>query len=256
MDLPRQQYDMLVGLAHAQGSSQPRDLISDQQTLAEAARFARRGSYQEAENLLASLPADGPLGPVTLDLKAKTLAQQGRLLEAELCWLEAVRQCPGDPRYRAALDWLVRARAPLAPIRSLRIFAVVVLALAATVYLLARGPEPVADTQVALIAPTSSTAIQEDRLSGDSLPELREVLLGVRAGIAQAVTDAGRLAGESKEKSVRQLSNDQATRLRELDDLARQALDQVERLVRAVDVGQAGQNAKRGLPTEGRIDNE
>lgn len=82
------------------------------QTLATAANLARRGQYAEAETLLASLPADGPMATPILDLKAKVFAQQGRYVEAEACWMEAIRQSPGNPAYQAALSRIREDRVP------------------------------------------------------------------------------------------------------------------------------------------------
>lgn len=81
-------------------------------TLATAANLARRGQYAEAETLLASLPTDGPMAAPILDLKARVFAQQGRYVEAEACWIEAIRQSPGNPAYQAALARIREDRVP------------------------------------------------------------------------------------------------------------------------------------------------
>ena len=62
--------------------------------------------------MIAGLPVDGPLGPATLDLKARICAQQGRLNEAQFCWMEAVRQSPGNETYRRSLDYVTRSLRP------------------------------------------------------------------------------------------------------------------------------------------------
>ena len=77
-----------------------------------AARIARKGRLQDAERMITGLPVDGPLGPATLDLKARICAQQGRLIEAQFCWIEAVRQSPGNETYRRSLDYVTRGLRP------------------------------------------------------------------------------------------------------------------------------------------------
>ena len=62
--------------------------------------------------MIAGLPVDGPSGPATLDLKARICAQQGRLIEAQFCWMEAVRQSPGNETYRRSLDYVTRSLRP------------------------------------------------------------------------------------------------------------------------------------------------
>ena len=134
MEIGRRQYETLIGMARRSVALGARDLAADQQLLAHASRLARRGRYQDAEVVLATLPADGPLGPATLDLRARVCAQQGRFLEAELCWIEALRQSPGTPSYRRALDYLEQDR--LRPGRFqwlLAILVIVLLVLAVTV---------------------------------------------------------------------------------------------------------------------------
>ncbi len=110
MQVSQHQYDAIVGLAGRCSAPASRDLNADQRTLMEAATLARRGRYQDAENLLSVLPGDGPLGAATLDLKARVFAQQGRYLEAEYCWMEALRLSPANRSYRRALDCLVQSR--------------------------------------------------------------------------------------------------------------------------------------------------
>ena len=61
---------------------------------------------------MASLPLDGPLGPAALDLKARIFAQQGRLIEAQFCWMEAVRRAPGNESYRRSLHYVTRVLRP------------------------------------------------------------------------------------------------------------------------------------------------
>ena len=108
----RPQHKAIIDLVGGGESASSRDLLRDRQALAAAALLARRGSYQEAENTLAVLPLTGSLGPETLDLKAKICAQQGRLVEAQAAWMEAVRQSPGNASYRRSLDYVTRCLCP------------------------------------------------------------------------------------------------------------------------------------------------
>jgi len=104
--ITQEQYERIVGLA-SQGIA-PVRLEPEKvcRALDAAARVARGGHLPEAETMIASLPLTGPLGPATLDLKARICAQQGRLAEAQFCWMEAVRQSPGNESYRQCLQYV------------------------------------------------------------------------------------------------------------------------------------------------------
>jgi hypothetical protein len=111
--------------------------------LALAADFARDGCYGEAERCLGSGDGWGALRPAMLDLRGRIMAQQGRYLEAEACWLEAVRLDPGEAAYRAALDAIHRQRLPLLWLRPLAAGMVLALACAGLGYSLGgRPPDP------------------------------------------------------------------------------------------------------------------
>ena len=110
MAISQRQYEAIVGLANRHSKTGPHDVASDHQLLVRAARLARRGRYHDAEALLATLPADGPLGPATLDLKAKILAQQGRYLEAEACWHQALKLTPDNQAFHRALVAIAEER--------------------------------------------------------------------------------------------------------------------------------------------------
>lgn len=71
--------------------------------LLEAASLARLGLYEDAERALVSVPTRGPMAPQILDLAARVYAQQGRLLDAERCWVEAVRLVPTNATFHAGL---------------------------------------------------------------------------------------------------------------------------------------------------------
>ena len=130
MQVSQRQFEAIIGLS-PRNPVERLDLVASQRALLEAARLARRGRYAQAAVLIDTLPRDGPLGPATLDLRAKVFAQQGRFLEAEFCWMEALRQSPGNPGYRRALECLTRSRSPRGPMRWL--LPLVVAALLVTV---------------------------------------------------------------------------------------------------------------------------
>ena len=81
--------------------------------LVNAASLARLGLYEEAEIALTSVPTLGPLAPQILDLAARVYAQQGRLLDAERCWVEAVRLLPTNTRFHAGLACVAGHARPL-----------------------------------------------------------------------------------------------------------------------------------------------
>lgn len=112
LHLTRQQYERIVGLANHGFAASHLAPEKVRQTLDAAARVARKGHLHEAETMIASLPLIGPLAPATLDLKAKICAQQGRLVEAQLCWMEAVRQSPGNEAYRQSLHYVTSILRP------------------------------------------------------------------------------------------------------------------------------------------------
>ena len=88
--------------------------------LPKAAELARAGKYQEAECLLLHLVREGSELPAVFDLLARIRAQQGRLLEAQSYWADAIQLSPSKDLYRAALKriehlqtgppWLSRIR--------------------------------------------------------------------------------------------------------------------------------------------------
>ena len=126
MCMTRQEYDRIIGLTSQRDVSTRLEPEEVRQALDAAARVARRGRLQEAETMISSLPLEGSLGPATLDLKARICAQQGRLIEAQFCWMEAVRQSPGNELYRRSLQYVTRV---LCPSRLPAVIYVVVLAM-------------------------------------------------------------------------------------------------------------------------------
>lgn len=81
--------------------------------LLEAASLARLGLYEDAERALVSVPTRGPMAPQILDLAARVYAQQGRLLDAERCWVEAVRLVPTNATFHAGLACVADHARPL-----------------------------------------------------------------------------------------------------------------------------------------------
>lgn len=112
MRVTHEQYERIIGLVGRGSSASRPEAREIQNMLNAAARTARRGRLQDAERMIAGIPVDGPLGPATLDLKARICAQQGRLIEAQFCWMEAVRQSPGNETYRRSLDYVTRCLRP------------------------------------------------------------------------------------------------------------------------------------------------
>ncbi|MBI5576680.1 MAG: OmpA family protein [Deltaproteobacteria bacterium] len=78
--------------------------------ISRAASLARKGSYTEAENLLAAETGGKVEHPSVLDLLARIKAQQGKLFEAEELWTKASRMEPGNPEYQAGLRRISQIR--------------------------------------------------------------------------------------------------------------------------------------------------
>jgi len=100
----------MVWLASGRGVPCRKDLTAHCELLSEAVRLARSGRYDDAMAVLARLPGDGALRPSMLDLKAKIHAQQGRYLEAEACWREALSLVPNHQGFRRALAAIAEER--------------------------------------------------------------------------------------------------------------------------------------------------
>jgi tetratricopeptide (TPR) repeat protein len=75
------------------------------EALGKATSLARQGYFVEALQLLRTVPADLTHDRLdVLDLCARIYAQQGRWLDAERYWQEAIRIDPGNPVYRDGLN--------------------------------------------------------------------------------------------------------------------------------------------------------
>jgi len=110
MAVSQRQYDAMVGLASRRGVACENDLTADRELLSEAVRLARCGRYGDAAAVLARLHAGSPLWPSVLDLRAKMYAQQGRYLDAEACWREALSMAPNHEPFRRALAAIAAER--------------------------------------------------------------------------------------------------------------------------------------------------
>ncbi len=79
--------------------------------LPKAAELARAGKYLEAECLLQHLIQEGNELPAVFDLLARIRAQQGRLLEAQSYWADAIQLSSAKDFYRTALKRVERLQA-------------------------------------------------------------------------------------------------------------------------------------------------
>jgi type VI secretion system protein ImpK len=110
MAIPQRQCEAVVGLANRRSTTGQSNPAADHELLLQVARLARRGRYDAAVAMLAPLPADSPLRPSILDLKAKIFAQQGRYWEAEGCWREALTLAPDTQAFQQALAVIAEER--------------------------------------------------------------------------------------------------------------------------------------------------
>ncbi len=104
--------------------------------LPKAVELARIGKYPEAEVLLEHLIHENPALPAVYDLMARIRAQQGRLLEAQGLWAEAIRQNSSRETYQSALkciehlqkfpSWTRRFR-PVIPVAILVVGVIIIL---------------------------------------------------------------------------------------------------------------------------------
>lgn len=83
----------------------------EQLVINKAVELARAGHYQQAEDLLSGLQR-GKDQPSVLDLLARMRAQQGRWLEAEAYWKQALEKDPTNPAYQEGLRYIQRTRRP------------------------------------------------------------------------------------------------------------------------------------------------
>jgi type VI secretion system protein ImpK len=75
-----------------------------------AAQLARLGRYDEAEGILARLDGYSELQAECMDLRARMLAQQGRYVEAEACWLQALKLSPDNQAFQRGLAAIAEER--------------------------------------------------------------------------------------------------------------------------------------------------
>lgn len=130
----------------------------DRRLFAAASLTARKGLYAEASQLLRQArEANECSDAEALDLQARICAQQGMLVRAEACWLEALRHDPGNTAYVDAIARLRHSHDPLQRARArLLIFGAVAVAVAGLLFAVAgyrhirQGQEDMADKVVRL----------------------------------------------------------------------------------------------------------
>lgn len=158
--------------------------------LAQAAELARAGRYDEAECTLTGVGEDPGLKSKVLDLRARILAQRGRYVEAEACWIEALRLEPGNRDYRAALDALARDRRSPVWLRLVVNAALMAMALAVVVYIVETGTRDIRERQRVLAERVA--AVQQEQQTGrretlEALENLRRQIEAVEARLLQRI---------------------------------------------------------------------
>jgi outer membrane protein OmpA-like peptidoglycan-associated protein len=150
--------------------------------LPKAAELARAGKFVEAECLLEHLIQEGNELPGIFDLMARIRAQQGRLLEAQSYWADAIQLSNSKEYYRSALKriehlqtgppWKGRIRPillGLAMILTLCIIIGVALPLLVKIKkpILIKGPDPITETKTTSVKtpPQISIKIPDARVN-------------------------------------------------------------------------------------------
>jgi len=110
MAVSERQYEAIIALAGRHKPAGQDAHAAGRELILRAYCLARRGRYEEAAAAMSELPADSPLRPTMLDLKAKVYAQQGRYLEAEACWREAIRLSPDTLAFHRGLSAIAEDR--------------------------------------------------------------------------------------------------------------------------------------------------
>jgi len=160
--------------------------------LAQAAELARTGRYDEAECALAGAGEDPGLKSKVLDLRARILAQRGRYVEAEACWLEALQLEPGNSDYRAALDALARNRRSPVWLRLVVNGALIAVAAAVVVYIVETGARDMRERQRVLAEQVA--AVQQEQQTGrretlEAFENLRRQIEAVEARLLQHILE-------------------------------------------------------------------
>ena len=84
-----------------EGVSSSQTMVTD--LLVRAGLLARRGNLREAENLLSTLSDADSRRIEVLDLLAKVYAQQGKIDQAQVMWLQALQRYPSNTHFLSAL---------------------------------------------------------------------------------------------------------------------------------------------------------
>lgn len=156
--------------------------------IALAAKQARLGRYAEAERLLGRIAPVRGADTAVLDLKARILAQQGRYVEAERCWMEALTREPGNPHFRHALDVIARRRRPLSWLRPVAVLLLIGFALAVFGHAVHLGAASRGETYNTVIAQIE--AVQEDQRQQHE--ETARLLEDVRSRLDEIATRLSR----------------------------------------------------------------
>jgi flagellar motor protein MotB len=78
--------------------------------LSKATALARAGQLEQAHNFVLDMIGEKDFTPSILDLLARIYAQQGKLNDAEICWMKASELDPNNPTYIAGLERIARIR--------------------------------------------------------------------------------------------------------------------------------------------------
>lgn len=222
-----------------------------------AVELAREGRYQEAEQLLPGVVRDEEaLRPAVLHLQARIYAQQGRYREAEVCWLEAVRLAPGNPRYHQALKALRDGVRPWPAVR-LAAGGLIVLAVAIVGFALLAGRfEDLAGRQEHVLGKVDEVGrdLQDAQVRQEAaLDDVERRLLETDQGLAE---DVGALAqrldalAQQLDGITRKLSSDIKAEAARQKQAAEQMLQRVDAL--KTDAEQRERTLAKSLTETGR----
>lgn len=179
----RQFEGMIKFVQRSQGPHAP----DQHKLIIQATKLARRGRYQQAQNLLASLPADKAHSPNVLDLKAKMLAQQGHFSEAEHYWQEALKHSPGNPSYRRALLCLSESGRSPSPLGSFLMLAIAIVLLMLMLVII-----DVRIKQVQMLRRLDQITAQAPTLTGKPMVLPTQVVVGIPRTALSTTTQPSR----------------------------------------------------------------
>lgn len=182
----------------------------------EARLLARRGRFAEATERLEEAFSFGACSEAeALDLKARICAQQGLLLQAEVCWRKAQTLDTGNPTYADALTALRRSQRPFAIWRRAAA-SVVIAVLLLLIGMLAVGHHSASSDRLALV----------QRLTA------LEAKIGELRGPLDRTTEATALANEALAK-VADLRNETERRQKDWSAQQEQSRDALSQAINA-----------------------